>query len=285
MTKESLYLSCSRAYTFWKNRRSFIQNYVFDEAPVEKQAWVSGHMVQDLIYAIVKGAKIKECKDKREHNKLRESGVFGVYGSYLGAYYEIKATLPLLMDIEKNRKDILIEKQIICHEMKALGYVDMLFPKAIVDIKTTGGDIENWERTNDLIRLGLQNFLYKSIMNSNLKDLKKEHHLSFYFLVVELAYPYRVEIRTLPDSWVESCGKLFYQIQTDYIQWMAKAGDIVCKVTGGSTDPEKDNFWFKNPKNVEFKTEIYSAFIKENMLSFIKESSIPDYQVREIAHL
>ena len=274
MKHHDLFLSASRAYTFLSNKRAFIQTYVFGEVPSEKASWQAGTLIHELIYCIIRKEKIKECDGKRAHNKLRESGIFGVYGSYISAYNEIMATLPLIMDYKGIKKSkIQIETKLVNSEIKILGYPDILLPKAIIDLKTTSGDINKWERQNDLIRLGLQEWIYRKLA-------PEIEHL--YFLVVEAVYPFRVEIRTLPDWWVESCGELFFKIQTSYVEWMARVGKIVCEITGHSEQPGAENFWLKNEKNNDFKTQIYEALSDKGHITLVKESVIPIHQEKEM---
>ena len=278
MSKEKLYLSPSRAFTFLNCKRSFIQNYVFDCPPPEKATWATGTLYQDLVYAIIRGDQIKECANKKEHNKLKESNIFGIYGGMVSVHDELKAVLPLL--IESN-KGIEFEKHIVCDKMKAQGYVDILLPASIIEVKTSTGDLNNWDRANNMIRLGLQKYIYTNILNTEALKTGAQKR-DYFILAVEATYPYRVEIKLIPDDWRDKCGELFLRIQTDYLKWIWEVGRIIQRITGHSNQAGDDDFWFGNAKNASFKKEIYKELEKQGHISLVKDVKISEWQVREL---
>ena len=275
--KWPMFLSYSRAYAFKYEIESFIQKYIFHNLPTAKATWDKGNMVQDLVYAIIQNKQIEECKDKREHNKLQESGVFGIYKDLIDIHRELLAVMPLIVDFEKNKPRI--EQAIVNSNIKAIGYTDILLPSTIIDIKTCTGSIESWERTNSMIRLGLQNYLYQKILQKE----GKEPPL-FYFLIIEAVFPFRVRLRQFPEYWINACERLFQEIQTEYLEWIYKVGKMVCDITGHSMNEKADDFWFQNPDNNKFKTEIYKKFDKENIIDIETSINIPARDQQDIGY-
>ena len=240
--KEKYYLSASRAWSFLNNRRAFIKNYVFNEPAPIKRTWSIGERFQELVYSYLLNKKIQVCNNLKEFRALGEEDIFGIYGDMVPLYEELLIVMPMIFN-KSNIDKMTIEKLAICHEQKLTGRPDILLPNAIVDIKTSTGDLKNWAKNNSLIRLGMQAFIYQAI-------LSKKEELPLFFLAVEAVYPYRILIKSLSPEWVQECGELLRRIQTQYIKWCAEKGKIISEITGNSD-------WLRNDKNRDYKAKIY----------------------------
>ena len=257
------YLSASRAWNLLTNPKAFCKNYIFDEPPIVKQTWKVGNRVQDLIYCYLQNKPIEECKDLREHKRLADEGIYGVYGDLVPLFDDLVAIFPLIMS-DKNKQNVLIEKEIFCHKRRLTGIPDIILPQSIIDIKTSTGDLSRWEKNNDLIRLGVQAFIYRSI-------LQKDKPLPFLYLLIEAVYPFRIEIKTLGESWIEQCGELLDSIKVYYDKWIDVVGGMVATITNN-----KD--WLRHPDNVKFKAEIYNALYDKKIIRLFSEVDIPQWE-------
>ena len=263
------YISPSRIWTFYTNKTAFIQNYVFDFPAPTKRNWETGTMAQDLLYTVLKGDPIECCKNKREHEALKKQGIFGIYGFLIPLKAEIEAMIQFYFTADE-RRCMRFETKLVCHKEKTQGFSDILTNLQILDVKASTGDLDGFTRNQSPVRRGFQEVIY----TASFKDPKPRMG----FLTLECVYPYRVQMKHLPDEWVVDCRALFQIVKKKYWEFMDQLNEAI-------SDIRPD--WFRNKLNCLERKEIYKRLVEYKDINgrspFIKTEVVEEipYYVRQ----
>ena len=254
------YLSPSRAWSFHTNIHAFIQNYVFDFPAPVKREWSIGTLAHEMLYKLLKDEPMEECKDKRQWNTLEKQGIFGVYGDLVPLKEELGYFLEYFISKEE-KKTLVLEHKMQNDEEGVTGIPDIITSKKVVEVKQTGGDMDNFTKYQSPVRLGIQQCIY-SMMFDKMPPLG--------FLSLEASYPYRVKMIYLPDEWIDDCMELTLKIRKEYFEFMVKLHEILSPI-----NPE----WFRDTKNRLFhKKEIYDALVKHKIYKIKMTAEIPIWE-------